>query len=57
MVCCMVRRWDFGGYCVAIHSRAAAMIQFPERKPRGLTQESLSDFEAIRPEFFLRPNH
>jgi hypothetical protein len=29
------------------------MIQFPERTPRGLTQESLSDFEAIRPEFFF----
>jgi hypothetical protein len=48
----MVRRWDFGGYCVAIHSRAAAMIQFPERKPCGLTQGPQSDFEAICQEIF-----
>ena len=48
----MDRRLAFGGSCAAILSRAEAMIQFPERKPRGLTQELQSDFEAICQEIF-----
>jgi hypothetical protein len=34
----MVRRWEFGGFCVAIRSRAAAMIPSQQRKMQRQSQ-------------------